>query len=191
MSHETLWAPWRLGYVQGSVLELPCEPLAWRTHACHSCFLCRAASAPEHAQALGVVDSSPLSLVVLNRFPYSNGHVLVAPVDHLSTLEDLSDEVLLDLQKELVRWCAILKKVLGAEGFNIGLNLGTVSGAGVPGHLHWHIVPRWSGDVNFMPSIAGTRVLPQSLATLWESLTEARCESHPSSKNPSSLWAKG
>lgn len=70
-------------------------------------------AAPEHAQALGVVDSSPLSLVVLNRFPYSNGHVLVAPVDHLSTLEDLSDEVLLDLQKELVRWCAILKKVLG------------------------------------------------------------------------------
>ena len=109
----------------------------------------------------------------MNRFPYSNGHLLVAPLDHRAALADLHAEALLDLQLELVRWCGLIERTMQAQGFNIGLNLGSVAGAGLPGHLHWHIVPRWRGDVNFMPTTAGVRVLPQSLDGLWEQLTSA------------------
>ena len=83
------------------------------------------------------------------------------------------DDELLDLQRCLVRWCDVITRAMESEGFNLGLNLGRVAGAGVPGHLHWHIVPRWAGDVNFMPSVAGARVLPQALDDLWLQLTTA------------------
>ena len=177
MQIERLWAPWRLGYVQGQESGDPVAavPIAhWRAGADRGCFLCRAAAAaPEHDRALGVVHRTDRSLVVINRFPYSNGHLLVAPLDLRATLRSLADDDLLDLQRCLARWCGVIERCMQAEGFNIGLNLGRVAGAGVPGHLHWHIVPRWPGDVNFMPAIAGVRVLPQSLDALWEQLTEA------------------
>lgn len=177
MSIETLWAPWRLAYVQGRDKggpERPVEPREWRAGAEQGCFLCRAAAAEcEHDRSLGVVDRTASSIVVINRFPYSNGHLLVAPLDHRATLADLSAEQLLDLQQGLTRWCGIIGKAMQAQGFNIGLNLGSVAGAGLPGHLHWHIVPRWQGDVNFMPTTAGVRVLPQALDSLWEQLVAA------------------
>jgi ATP adenylyltransferase len=177
MSNETLWAPWRLGYVQGhdkGAPSEPVEPTRWRDGAAHNCFLCRAAAADAvHDRALGVVARTHSSVVVTNRFPYSNGHLLVAPLDHRATLASLADDDLLDLQRCLARWCTTMERCMQAQGFNIGLNLGRVAGAGVPGHLHWHIVPRWPGDVNFMPAIAGVRVLPQSLDALWEQLREA------------------
>jgi ATP adenylyltransferase len=177
MSNETLWAPWRLGYVQGHDKGGDAdqvEPVRWRDAAAHDCFLCRAAAAdPVHDRSLGVVGRTPQSVVVTNRFPYSNGHLLVAPLDHQSRLADLSQEQLLDLQTCLVRWCGVMERSMQAHGFNIGLNLGAAAGAGLPGHLHWHIVPRWPGDVNFMPTVAGTRVLPQSLDSLWEQLVQA------------------
>jgi len=183
MSNETLWAPWRLGYVQGRETGTPAEPATdprWRDGAVHSCFLCRAAAAdPAQDRSLGVVARTPLSVVVTNRFPYSNGHLLVAPLDHRAALADLSAEQLLDLQTCLTRWCGVMQESLQAHGFNIGLNLGAVAGAGLPGHLHWHIVPRWPGDVNFMPTVAGTRVLPQSLDSLWEQLVAAGSGSSP------------
>jgi ATP adenylyltransferase len=112
-------------------------------------------------------------VVVVNRFPYANGHLLVAPLDHRPALGDLDDATLLDLQRCLARWCGTLGRTMQAQGFNVGLNLGTVAGAGVPGHLHWHVVPRWDGDVNFMPTLAGVRVLPQALDALWEQLVAA------------------
>jgi len=177
MSIETLWAPWRLGYVQGHDKGAPreaIEPAAWRPGADRDCFLCRAAAAgPAAHRALGVVGTTPLGLAVINRFPYSNGHLLIAPLDHRAALAALSPDELLDLQLQLVHWCGVIERSMQAQGFNIGLNLGSVAGAGVPGHLHWHIVPRWHGDVNFMPTTAGVRVLPQALDSLWEQLVAA------------------
>jgi ATP adenylyltransferase len=120
-----------------------------------------------------VVGTTPRSLAVINRFPYSNGHLLVAPLDHLATPAALGSEALLDLQRQIIHWCEVIERTMQAQGFNIGLNLGSVAGAGLPGHLHWHIVPRWHGDVNFMPTTAGVRVLPQALDSLWEQLVAA------------------
>ena len=180
MSFEILWAPWRLGYVQGDENGAPrerVEPEAWRPGADRDCFLCRAAAAaPAAHRVLGVVGTTPHSLAATNRFTYSNGNLLVAPLDHRATLAALSADELLDLQQQLVRWCGVLERTMHAQGFNIGLNVGGVAGAGVPGHLHWHIVPRWPGDVNFMPTTAGVRVLPQALDSLWEQLVAAAQE---------------
>ena len=173
MQPDILWAPWRLAYVQGDPASRPrpVEPAAWRAGADSGCFLCRAASSSaEHDRELGVIERTGACLVILNRFPYSNGHLLVAPLDHRATLADLDRDTLLALQDRLVEWCRRMERTLDAQGFNIGLNVGAVAGAGVPGHLHWHVVPRWPGDVNFMPSVAGVKVLPQSLDALWEQL---------------------
>ena len=149
----------------------------WRPGAVHECFLCRAAAVDAtHHRALGVLERTSRSLVITNRYPYSNGHLLVAPLDHRASLADLADDVLLDLQQRIAAWCRRMTRSMHAQGFNVGLNLGAVAGAGVPGHLHWHVVPRWPGDVNFMPAIAGVRVLPQALDALWEQLTVAAAE---------------
>jgi len=176
MQTDSLWAPWRLGYVQGGGSAAPVpEPRAWRPGADRGCFLCRAAAAEAAAdRALGVVERTDHAVVLTNRYPYANGHLLVAPLDHRATLADVPDAVLLDLQRRLAEWCRILERSMHAQGFNVGLNLGTAGGAGVPGHLHWHLVPRWQGDVNFMTSVAGVRVLPQALDALWEQLAAAR-----------------
>lgn len=179
-SPETLWAPWRLGYVQGrdkGAPAQPVEPAEWRPGAAHDCFLCRAAAAgPGHDGDLGVIERTASSIVVTNRFPYSNGHLLVAPLDHHAALGSLSAEQLLDLQRCIIRWTGIMERSMHAHGFNIGLNLGAAAGAGLPGHLHWHVVPRWPGDVNFMPTVAGVRVLPQSLTALRKQLLDAAVE---------------
>ena len=163
MSHETLWAPWRLNYIANAVDndggDAPKQ----------GCFLCRYRDDTRDAENY-VVDRSPHSLIVLNRFPYNNGHLLVAPREHKATLNDLSETELLDLQQQVRRMVNLLGLVMGAEGFNVGLNLGRVAGAGLPGHLHWHIVPRWNGDVNFMPIVADTKVIPQSLEALYQLL---------------------
>jgi ATP adenylyltransferase len=183
MDNDRLWAPWRLGYVQGhdpdaEAAQVPVKQ--WRPGADKDCFLCRAAAIDrEHDRTLGVVARTSASVVVINRFPYSNGHLLVAPLDHRATLAALDDGHLLDLQHCLAAWCVRLEQAMQAQGFNIGLNLGRVAGAGVPGHLHWHIVPRWGGDVNFMATLAGTRVLPQALDELWLQLGTAELRSSP------------
>lgn len=104
--------------------------------------------------------------VVLNSFPYNGGHLLVVPYKQTSNLTDLTDETLCDLMRLTRRSVEILKEVMNPDGFNIGLNLGKVAGAGIAEHLHFHVVPRWSGDTNFMPVIANTTVLPQALAEL-------------------------
>ena len=171
MSHQQLWAPWRLNYIVNA-MDKPQE----------GCFLCRDRDDMHDAEN-HVVDRSEHSLIVLNRFPYNNGHLLIAPRAHKATLQDLTDVELLDVQKQIRRMVRLLELVMGAEGFNVGLNLGRVAGAGLPGHLHWHLVPRWNGDVNFMPVIPDTKVLPQSLDALYQ-LLKADLANVPAERGP-------
>lgn len=120
-----------------------------------------------------VVGRTPLSIAMLNRYPYNNGHLLVAPRRHVANLADLTGAEHLDLMQLITGLCSIIEKQMKADGFNVGLNLSRVAGAGVPGHLHWHIVPRWNGDTNFMPVLAGVNVIPQSLDALFDLLAGA------------------
>lgn len=174
LQNETLWAPWRIGYITGpksAPAELPAT-LAWQPGADTNCFLCRdaAVNTVESQRENWVVCRNTTTIGVLNRYPYNNGHLLVAPLRHVAKLQDLTDDEHLDSMRLIGRLCSIIEQQMKAEGFNIGLNLGRVAGAGVPGHLHWHLVPRWSGDVNFMPVTAGIQVLPQSLDSLYDLL---------------------
>jgi ATP adenylyltransferase len=179
MNFDRLWAPWRLEYVSGSepgAAPQP-EPAEWRPGADHECFLCRAAasysSAADVDRRLLVAGRGPLAQIVLNRYPYNNGHVLIAPCRHVGELSDVTQDEHVECMGQLARLTRIYRDLLHAEGFNVGLNLGRVAGAGLPGHLHWHLVPRWNGDNNFMGVLAGTRVIPQSLDALWELLRGA------------------
>ena len=160
MSHERLWAPWRLAYVAGAKDS---EPTA------EGCFLCRYREEARDADNF-VVSHGEHTITVLNRFPYNNGHVLVAPLAHKGTLDELDDGELLECQHELRRLTGVYARLLQPHGFNIGLNLGRAAGAGLPGHLHWHLVPRWNGDTNFMSVIDDVRVISQSLEALYAML---------------------
>lgn len=170
---EQIWAPWRLSYVQSTDPSPPdsCEKLDLLPGADPACFLCQAAADPA-SRRRWVVARGETTLTVLNRYPYNNGHLLVAPKRHLGGLEELAPGEHLEIAATITRLVGVLTETLKAEGFNIGLNLGRTAGAGLPDHLHWHIVPRWFGDTNFMPSLAGVKVIPQSLDTLWELLSE-------------------
>ena len=173
MGFEQIWAPWRLPYIKATntvAPEVPAE-LPLLPGADPQCFVCQAVAADED-QARLVVFRSARSLVLLNRFPYNNGHLLVAPHHHFGRLDELDARQHTDLMEVVSRMVALLEELLQAEGFNVGLNLGKVAGAGLPGHLHWHIVPRWSGDTNFMPVLGAVNVIPQAMETLWMALTE-------------------
>ena len=178
MDHERLWAPWRLSYITGDdQASLPAiEPAAWRDGADRHCFMCRAAAS--YADELAarrqnlVVAVGQHTVALLNRYPYNNGHLLVAPLRHVAALEELTADEHLESMGALSRFTQLYARLIKAEGFNIGLNLGRTAGAGVPGHLHWHLVPRWTGDNNFMPVLAGTRVISQSLEALWEAIVQ-------------------
>ncbi len=160
MSQEILWAPWRLQYIK--------EP---KDESGPDCFLCRYIAEQNDAENL-VVARGPRTITVLNRYPYNNGHLLVAPLAHKGDFEQLDDEEMLECMQVLQQMTSAMQQCLSPQGFNIGLNLGHVAGAGLPGHLHWHIVPRWSGDTNFMTVVSGTTVIPQSLHALYDLLKE-------------------
>ncbi len=178
MNHEQLWAPWRLAYIAGA--QEAEKPLLAEVPAGGdpACFLCRATIGSDDRDRL-VVERGQCSLTVLNLYPYNNGHLLVAPLRHVARLDQLEAAEQLDLVQTIARMIGLLERTIRAEGFNVGLNLGQVAGAGLPGHVHWHIVPRWHGDTNFMPTLAGIRVIPQSLDALWELLTEALAQDRP------------
>ena len=173
MSNEQLWAPWRLEYIAGGKEKegvQPCGPRDLLPGGDKECFLCRAMPAGDDRQRL-VVERGEHTTVLLNRYPYNNGHLLIAPMRHLARLDELGREVELELSQTITRMVGVLERVMHPQGFNIGLNLGHAAGAGVPGHLHWHVVPRWIGDTNFMPTIAAVNTIPQALEALWELLT--------------------
>jgi ATP adenylyltransferase len=138
------------------------------------CFLCAAAEGNDDL----VLARREGALVILNKYPYNTGHLVVAPVRHVAELSDLTDEEHLAVDKLVVESVEVLRAEASPEGFNIGINLGEVAGAGLPGHLHVHIVPRWSGDTNFMPVIGETKVLPEQLADTYAKL-KPRFETRP------------
>lgn len=158
---DQLWAPWRLSYVT--------TPKTGDAPADAGCFLCRAAAGGDDRASL-LVHRSDLSVVVLNRYPYNTGHLLISPAAHKARPDELTDAELLDQQLVLRKMLAALQKRMNPDGFNVGLNLGAAAGAGLPGHLHWHVVPRWNGDTNFMPVLADTKVMVQSLDALYDLL---------------------
>jgi len=176
LQHEQLWAPWRLGYIKGagpsasSTLEAQPTPTDLLPGADPTCFICRGVAASADRQNL-VVHRGEHTVAILNRYPYNNGHLLIAPRLHKGRLDELTPGELLESQEQISRFVTLLQRLLSAEGFNIGLNLGRVAGAGLPGHLHWHVVPRWNGDTNFMAVLAGVDVIPQALDELWQLLT--------------------
>jgi ATP adenylyltransferase len=172
LNHEQLWAPWRLGYVKGDrPPPSEAENLAFLDGADPACFLCRAVADARDRENL-VVARGRETIVVLNRYPYNNGHLLVACQRHLGGLDELPPQTNLEAIETIARLTTLVKRLMNADGFNVGLNLGKVAGAGVPGHLHWHIVPRWNGDTNFMPVLNDVRVIVQSLDSCYTMLTE-------------------
>lgn len=157
---DQLWAPWRLAYVAGP------KPAP----AADECFLCQGLAATDDRTHL-IAARTPLSVIVLNRYPYNNGHLLIAPRAHKSALRELTSMEILDSQQAITRCVEVLSQTMRPDGFNIGLNLGKAAGAGLPGHLHWHVVPRWNGDTNFMPVLSDVRVIVQSLEALYQLIT--------------------
>ena len=169
-SNPPLFAPWRMAYIRG--LASSPKPAA---HG-DECFLCGASDAAtddDRRQRL-VLWQSPHAVVLLNRFPYTNGHLMVAPRTHKAELEELDDEELLDLQKQTAQAVRLLKRAVSAQGFNIGINVGRCAGAGVPGHLHQHVVPRWAGDINFMHVVGETRIVPEAMSQMFKELARVR-----------------
>ena len=154
---KTLWTPWRMEHVENAV---PREP---------GCVFEPPGEATSDRARL-LLHRDALTVVLLNRFPYANGHLLIAPRRHAAELSALTPEERLRLMDLLAFGCDALRRVFGAQGLNIGLNLGACAGAGIPGHLHWHVVPRWEGDHNFMTVLAEVRAIPQHIERTFDAL---------------------
>jgi len=153
--HRNIWAPWRMEYI---------ESLGGDDDGC---FFCRHRDTPEDDGKNLVLWRGDKTFAVLNRFPYTGGHVLVAPYDHVPDLGDLDADAMVEMMRFLRDLQKVLAQAVRAQGFNIGMNVGRCAGAGLPGHLHLHVVPRWAGDTNFMPVFGDVRVIPQSLEELY------------------------
>lgn len=148
---KNIWAPWRMEYIHSLAEESG------------GCFLCDYAAAPEKDSENLVLWRTDDFFVVLNRFPYTNGHLLVASCSHKGDLSDFADAKLAELMGHTRQAKTLLTHVVGAHGFNFGINFGRCAGAGLPDHLHVHVVPRWNGDTNFMAVLGGVRVIPEGL----------------------------
>ena len=157
---ERIWAPWRMSYVSNNTPD-------------QGCIFCPSEKGDLERLILARSDSS---LLMLNRYPYTSGHLMVAPLRHTAELDDLEDTELLDLMHMLRKARSLLKRVANPDGFNVGLNLGKAAGAGVEEHLHIHIVPRWNGDTNFMTIVGDVRVIPEGLIEAYEQLSAALVE---------------
>lgn len=173
MEHKNLWAPWRIQYVQG----LGQEPLAAgknKTAAGEKtgCFICHNLKHPQDNDENLVLWRTEKSIVILNRYPYNNGHLLIAPTRHIPDFGDASDEEMLEMIKLIRESQKALSLAIKPHGFNVGMNFGRCAGAGLPGHLHIHMVPRWDGDTSFMAVCSGTDVISQSLTELFELLKQ-------------------
>ena len=155
---ERLWSPWRMEYIESAKEGVP--------DGCVFCDLLGGEGPPEER----ILFRGALGWVTLAKYPYNPGHLLILPVRHTGDLEDLTPDENAEIAGLLQRSVAALREQSEPHGFNIGLNLGRIAGAGIPEHLHWHVVPRWSGDTNFMPVVGQTRVLPELLEETFRKL---------------------
>lgn len=152
---ERLWAPWRMEYIENSKVD--------------RCILCMHSDTSSDRERL-ILYRSPMSVVMVNRYPYTNGHLMIAPLRHTSDMNALKDAEMLDLFKTLNLCRNIVQEAASPQGFNVGINLGRAAGAGIDDHLHIHLVPRWNGDTNFMSVIADVRVMPENLLCTYDRL---------------------
>ena len=153
---KTLWAPWRIEYITGGKKE--------------GCIFCDKPKEGNDKKNL-ILYKGETSFIIMNRYPYSNGHLMAVPYRHINNMSELDHKERLELMT-LTTKCIEILKVMNPDGFNIGMNLGTAGGAGIDDHLHFHIVPRWNGDTNFMPLIADVKVMPEYLEDTYETLSE-------------------
>ncbi len=149
---DRLWAPWRIKYINQKKQK--------------GCIFCKVFREKKDKKNF-VVLRSKYCFAILNTYPYNNGHLMIVPGRHVKSLEDLGEAELLDMNRVLIKIKSTLKRILNPGGFNIGMNIGKVAGAGIAGHIHTHIVPRWLGDVNCMPVVANTKVVSESLEDLY------------------------
>lgn len=153
---EILWAPWRITYIQNHPKE-------------SGCFLCNAFSDTQDENHF-LVHRGKECFCILNKYPYNSGHLMVVPNKHKPDISDLTDQEILEIMKMTKDMKELLITIMKPDGFNIGINLGKSAGAGLVGHFHVHIVPRWNGDTNFMPVISDVKVIPQSLESLYKEI---------------------
>ena len=157
---ETLWSPWRHEYIKATGSENPDRP----------CIFCVAREDPTDDESTLVVHRGDENFVMLNRYPYTSGHLMIAPYAHIGSLT-VASKAATDEMMDLAKRCeTALREVYNPEGFNLGMNLGQVAGAGVADHIHLHLLPRWGGDTNFMSTVADTRVLPEDLTMTYQKL---------------------
>lgn len=156
MANQRIWAPWRLRYVKDAKRS-------------DECVFCAKPAEGDNRQAL-IVHRGERCFVILNLFPYTSGHLMVAPFEHIGRLQDIEAEVTGEMMALAKRAMNRMEEVYDPEGFNVGINQGRSAGAGVEGHIHLHVVPRWAGDTNYMPVLADTRVMPQSLEESYDAL---------------------
>ncbi len=163
MESKNLWAPWRIPYIQGLDNK-------------NECFICHDLKNKKNDDENLILWRTKNCIVILNRFPYNNGHLLIAPTRHIPDLQQASEQELLEMTKLIREAQKTLSLVIKPHGFNIGMNFGRCAGAGLPGHLHIHIVPRWDGDTNFVNVCSDTNVISQSLAELLKQLKQVSSE---------------
>ena len=165
MERNNLWAPWRIKYIQGLSQKSPC-------------FLCDYLQQPDGDRDNLVLWRTEHCVVVFNRFPYNNGHLLIAPKRHIASLDGANAAEQVEMM-QLMRECQrVLTRAVSPHGFNVGMNFGRCAGAGLPEHMHIHVVPRWDGDTNFMHVCSDTDVISQSLTELYDELIRLSREHH-------------
>ena len=162
---DRLWSPWRYRYVSS---------LSGET-ASNACIFCTQPAAKDD-EGHFIVLRAERNFVMLNLYPYTNGHLLIAPYEHVAKLADAQPETMVEMMRLAVRCEVALRKLYSPDGINLGMNLGEAAGAGVAGHIHMHLLPRWSGDASFMSTIAETRVLPEELKITYQRLKDALAE---------------
>ena len=170
---KKIWAPWRIEYI--------------RSEKAKGCIFCQKPAENRDAQNY-ILFRRKMNFAMLNLYPYNPGHLMVAPFRHVPTMEELTDEELLEHFDLVRKSIKALKEAYKPDGFNIGINLGRVAGAGVEDHIHTHVVPRWSGDTNFTTVVADIRVIPEALASTYTELAEkmTQCQTAPARRNSSS-----
>ncbi|MBU1078433.1 MAG: HIT domain-containing protein [Spirochaetes bacterium] len=152
---KVLYAPWRIGYILGEKIK--------------GCLFCKLVKQKNDKKNL-ILERKKKCFVILNRYPYNNGHLMIVPYKHTDDLTKLDKETLAEMMETAKEYTAKMKKVMRTDGFNIGINMGQIAGAGIADHLHLHIVPRWAGDNNFMPVIGGSKVISESFESVYKKL---------------------